>query len=89
VEQRVIDLLFDGRAFVTFSAVRVAGGGAHGTGCAFSAAIAACLARGEGLEAAVRHAKAFVTRALQHSYVLGAGCPLLDHLAGLSRAPRR
>ena len=53
----------------------------HGTGCAFSAAIAAHLARGAHLETAVRHAKTFVTRALRQSFVLGSGRPLLDHFA--------
>ncbi len=78
-----VDLLFDGRRFTEFTARRIAGGGAHGTGCAFSAAIAARLARGDDLEAAVRGAKAFVTRALRNGFVLGEhGRPLLDHFAG-------
>ncbi|MGH7934530.1 MAG: bifunctional hydroxymethylpyrimidine kinase/phosphomethylpyrimidine kinase, partial [Candidatus Binataceae bacterium] len=79
--EQAVDLLFDGRRFVELAAVRVAGGGAHGTGCAFSAAIAAYLARGENLESAVRHAKAFVTRALAHAFVIGAGRPVLDHFS--------
>ena len=53
----------------------------HGTGCAFSAAIAAYLARGADLETAVRRAKTFVTRAIRHGFVLGVGRPLLDHFA--------
>jgi hydroxymethylpyrimidine kinase/phosphomethylpyrimidine kinase len=78
---RVIDLLYDGRGFIELTAARIPGGGAHGTGCAFAAAIAAMLARGADLEAAVRAAKAFVTRALRRSYVLGSrGRPLLGHL---------
>jgi hydroxymethylpyrimidine/phosphomethylpyrimidine kinase len=75
------DLLFDGRGFIELDAPRISGGGAHGTGCAYSAAIAAHLARGESLEDAVRLAKRFVTRALRHRFVLGAGRPLLDHFA--------
>ena len=67
---RVIDLLFDGRAFTEFATARIAGDGAHGTGCAFSAAIAAGLARGDALEAAVRHAQAFVARALRARFTL-------------------
>lgn len=77
-----IDLLHDGRGFIEFTARRIAGDGAHGTGCAFSAAIAARLARGDDLEAAVRSAKAFVTRALRNRFVLGgSGRALLDHFA--------
>jgi hydroxymethylpyrimidine/phosphomethylpyrimidine kinase len=80
--KRALDLLYDGRAFIELTAARVPGGGAHGTGCALSAAIAAYLARGDDLETAVRRAKAFVTRALRGSFILGpGGRPLLDHFA--------
>jgi len=75
-----IDLLYDGRAFIAMKAHRVAID-AHGTGCAFSAAIAAYLARGSDLESAVRKAKRFVTTALLASCHFGMGRPLLDHLA--------
>jgi hydroxymethylpyrimidine/phosphomethylpyrimidine kinase len=76
------DLLFDGRSFTEFTARRIAGDGAHGTGCAFSAAIAARLAYGDDLEAAVRKAKSFVSRALRARFVLSEhGRPLLDHFA--------
>jgi hydroxymethylpyrimidine kinase/phosphomethylpyrimidine kinase len=82
-ESSVIDLLFDGRSFVEFAARRIGGGGAHGTGCAFSAAITARLACGDDLEAAVRKAKAYVTRALRGRFVLSEhGRALLDHFAG-------
>jgi hydroxymethylpyrimidine/phosphomethylpyrimidine kinase len=80
--RRVIDLLFDGRAFTEFATARIAGDGAHGTGCAFSAAIAAGLARGDALEAAVRHAQVFVARALRARFRLDEHSrALLDHFA--------
>jgi hydroxymethylpyrimidine/phosphomethylpyrimidine kinase len=79
--RRSVDLMFDGRSFVELTAPRVPNGGAHGTGCAFSAAIAAYLARGATLEQAVRRAKQFVTRALRARFVLGTGRTLLDHFA--------
>ena len=83
------DLLYDGRSFITMKAARI-GADAHGTGCAFSAAIAAYLARGRDLEGAVRGAKEFVTAALLASFRFGAGRPLLDHLAATSGGkPRR
>ncbi|MGC2306386.1 bifunctional hydroxymethylpyrimidine kinase/phosphomethylpyrimidine kinase [Candidatus Binatus sp.] len=75
------DLFYDGRNFVELKGPRIKGGGAHGTGCAFSAAIAAHLARGASLEDAVRGAKSFVTVALKHSFKLGRGRALLDHFA--------
>lgn len=79
---RAVDLLYDGRGFVEFTSARIVGGGAHGTGCALSAAIAAYLARGDDLETAVRRAKEFVTRAMRRGFTLGpGGRPLLDHFA--------
>ena len=77
------DLLYDGKKFVMLQSPRIAGDGAHGTGCAFSAAITAYLARGESLEDAVRGAKRFVTTALKNSFRLGKGRALLDHFSGV------
>jgi hydroxymethylpyrimidine/phosphomethylpyrimidine kinase len=77
---RSIDLYFDGRKFIEFRALRQKSD-AHGTGCAFSAAIAAHLARGAALEDSVSAAKDFVTRALAQSFKLGKGRALLDHFA--------
>lgn len=82
------DLLYDGRAFIAFRAPRLKAGGAHGTGCAFSAAVAAYLARGAELEEAVRGAKRFVTAALRNAFRLGKGRLVLDHCA-LGAARRR
>jgi hydroxymethylpyrimidine/phosphomethylpyrimidine kinase len=59
----VVDLLDDGRgAPVLLRAPR--GAGAHGTGCALASAVAAGLAAGQPLEAAVRSARDFVARRL-------------------------
>jgi hydroxymethylpyrimidine/phosphomethylpyrimidine kinase len=76
-----IDLLYDGREFVELRASRISGGGAHGLGCALSAAIAAYLALGMDLSDAVRRAKRYVTAALRASFTLGAGRAVLDHFA--------
>ena len=75
------DFFYDGKNFIALKGPRIRGGGAHGTGCAFSAAIAAHLARGASLEDSVRGAKRFVTQALMHSFKLGKGRALLDHFA--------
>lgn len=45
----------------------------HGTGCVFSAAITARLAKGEDLVTAVKAAKQFITAAIQNSPGLGQG----------------
>ena len=76
-----IDLFHDGREFVELRAPRIAGGGAHGLGCALSAAIAAYLARGLDLDQAIRRAKRYVTAALRASFKLGKGRAVLDHFA--------
>jgi hydroxymethylpyrimidine/phosphomethylpyrimidine kinase len=63
-----------GMEFVeTLSAPRLCSRSTHGTGCAFSMAIACGLARGESLPAAVTAASAFVRRAIQRAPGLGAG----------------
>ena len=73
------DLLFDGHEFHTFSAERIDTPNTHGTGCTFSAAIAAGLAQGRPLGEAVRDAKAYVTRAIREGFALGRGVGTLRH----------
>lgn len=57
----------------------------HGTGCTFSAAIAAGLATGLSLLQAVRQAKDFITLAIRTAPGLGAGHGPTNHLAWLQR----
>jgi len=56
---------------------RIAGAPVHGTGCALSAAIAAGLAAGLDLDAAVARARAFVREAITRAEAVGAGARLL------------
>ena len=51
----------------------------HGTGCTLSSAVAANLAKGFPLEAAVRRAKEYVTGALAAGLDLGKGAGPMDH----------
>ena len=63
-----------GHDFVeTLSARRIHSTSTHGTGCAFSTAIACELARGESIPVAVSSAKAFVRRAIERAPGLGLG----------------
>lgn len=63
--ETALDLLFFGNDEVAeFSAPFVHGVSTHGTGCTYSAAITAGLARGLPLQQAVTQAKAFVTQAI-------------------------
>jgi len=66
-----VDVLFDGEYFTVLKARRVRGVSTHGTGCTYSAAIAAYLAKGEKLPHAVALAKEFITRAIAKSYLVG------------------
>ncbi len=59
-----VDFLIEPHAVVRLAATRVVTAGAHGTGCTLSSAIAAGLAKGHALDAAVRAAKAYVTDAI-------------------------
>ncbi len=67
------DLFYDGSRFIVLEDARVPDASLHGGGCVFSAAIAAYLARGEALEAAVRAAKRIVARAFRNRIRLGKG----------------
>jgi hydroxymethylpyrimidine kinase/phosphomethylpyrimidine kinase len=73
------DLLWNGRDFTRFSTPRVDSQNTHGTGCTFSAAIAAGLARGQALGDAIRSAKAYVTRAIREGFQAGRGVGQLRH----------
>jgi len=74
-----VDLLWTGRTLTAFSAPRIDSTNTHGTGCTFSAAIAAGLALGRPLAEAVREAKAYVTRAIQEGFQAGRGVGQLRH----------
>ncbi len=76
---RALDILFDGEQFHELVAPRYATPHTHGTGCTFSAAITALLARGLPLAAAVEGAKRYITGAIQHAPGLGHGHGPVDH----------
>jgi len=59
-----IDYLIDAERSIALSASRITTANTHGTGCSLSSAIAAGLAKGETLETAARHAKAWITDAI-------------------------
>lgn len=66
-----VDYLYDGQGLRAFAAPRMATPNTHGTGCTYSAAIAAELARGAALPEAISAAKAYVNGALRHALALG------------------
>jgi hydroxymethylpyrimidine/phosphomethylpyrimidine kinase len=77
---RVVDILYDGDVRV-FRGRRLETTSTHGTGCTLSAAIAAQLANGESLHAAVRRSIDYVHNAIASAPGLGSGHGPLNHLA--------
>ena len=78
-----IDVLFAGGEFHEYPAERIPTRNTHGTGCTYSAAIAAELARGTPLVAAIARAKAFITEAIRTNPGLGRGSGPVNHHARL------
>ncbi|MDR0711862.1 MAG: bifunctional hydroxymethylpyrimidine kinase/phosphomethylpyrimidine kinase [Prevotellaceae bacterium] len=69
-----VDILFrQDQQPVLFSSPRVATANLHGTGCAFSSAIAACCALGQELEAAIKLAKTYISSAIQSGSKMALG----------------
>ncbi len=77
----VVDLFWDGRSEVVFRGPRIDTRHTHGTGCSLSAAIAAGLARGAGLEAAVAAAVRWVREAIASAPGMGGGQGPVNHFA--------
>ena len=59
----------------------------HGTGCAFSTAIACHLAHGRALAEAVLLSKAYVTAAIANAYPIGKGVGPVNHMYRMKNHP--
>jgi hydroxymethylpyrimidine/phosphomethylpyrimidine kinase len=79
LEERGCDLLFDGSEITPFRSDFIESQNTHGTGCTYSAAIAAQIASGKKLKQAVKEAKAYVTEAIRHGLSIGHGHGPTDH----------
>ena len=73
LQGEAMDLLYDGKAFQTFTAPRLSNRNTHGTGCTYSAALATLLAQGLPPVEAVGRAKTFITRAIAQGLSIGSG----------------
>jgi hydroxymethylpyrimidine/phosphomethylpyrimidine kinase len=78
------DLLCVDGEWIEFPAARIVTRHTHGTGCTFSAAITAELARGTPLVAAVARAKVFIGEAIRTNPGLGRGAGPVNHRAPTS-----
>jgi hydroxymethylpyrimidine/phosphomethylpyrimidine kinase len=84
LEGEAVDVFFDGTRMEELPAPRIDTRNTHGTGCTYSAAIAARLALGDALLDAVRGAKTYLTEAIRRSYAVGHGHGPVDHLHPLT-----
>lgn len=84
-EGDAVDIVFDGVNVERLSSPRVETRNTHGTGCTFSAAIAARLAAGRAALDAISDAKEYLYGALLHSYEVGAGHSPVHHFYQLWR----
>ena len=78
-----VDVLLVGDAWHEFRAPRIETQHTHGTGCTYSAAIAAGLARGIRLREAVARAKQFINEAIRSAPKLGHGSGPVNHHADI------
>lgn len=84
LEGSAIDVLFAGGRWCEFPAPHIATRHTHGTGCTYSAAITAELAKGTPVETAVQRAKHYITEAIRSNPGLGGGSGPVNHHATAS-----
>jgi hydroxymethylpyrimidine/phosphomethylpyrimidine kinase len=72
-----VDVLFDGEEMIDLAGSRFDGPPVHGTGCAFSAALVARIALGDGVQDAARFAKSFTADLIANAVKLGKGNRLI------------
>lgn len=79
--EQVVDLIYDGEVFTELTGKRVHTVNTHGTGCTFSAAITAELAKGSLPLVAIANARAFIQAAIEDGLYLGGGNGPTNHWA--------
>jgi hydroxymethylpyrimidine/phosphomethylpyrimidine kinase len=81
--ENAIDVAFDGTDYFELSSPFIDTKNTHGTGCTFSSAIAAGLAKGYKTFEAVDKAKKYITQAIANSLSIGHGHGPTNHMTGL------
>jgi hydroxymethylpyrimidine/phosphomethylpyrimidine kinase len=82
-DEDAADVVYDGATFAVLRSARIPSKNTHGTGCTFSAAIAAGLAQGRPPMDAISIAKRYITAAIAEGLPLGAGHGPTNHLTGV------
>lgn len=78
-----IDIFYDGKNFTYLQGVRIDTKNTHGTGCTFSSAITAFIAKGSPILEAIRLAKNYINGAIENSLALGHGVGPTHHFYDL------
>lgn len=81
--RELVDLLYADGKFTEFRSPRLPGEPAHGTGCSFSAAITAELAKGVNMLEAIDSARKFIARAIEGRLRVGKGIKPVNPMAAL------
>ena len=79
LQEEAVDIFFQDGKVRLLKAPRIKTRHTHGTGCTYSAAITAGLARGQDLFLAITIAKKFITRAIRTAPGLGKGMGPVNH----------
>ena len=82
-DKNATDVVYDGNEFHLLSEERYRTKNSHGTGCTFSSAITAGLARGFTPIEAIKRAKAFISAAIREGLDIGAGHGPTNHFTGM------
>lgn len=82
-DEKATDVVYNGKEYFLFSEIRYNTKNSHGTGCTFSSAIAAGIAKGYPVFKAIQQAKAFISMAIKESFTIGAGHGPTNHFTGM------
>jgi hydroxymethylpyrimidine/phosphomethylpyrimidine kinase len=83
LENRAMDVLYDGNKSSVFDAPKIASPNQRGLGCTFSSILALHLAKKVKLHAAIDPAKKYIARAMIHPFKIGHGIGPLNHNVAL------
>jgi hydroxymethylpyrimidine/phosphomethylpyrimidine kinase len=86
LDQAIDMLSVKGERIQIYRSNRIDSRNTHGTGCAFSTAIACHLAQGQSLPMAVLLAKTYVLAAIKNSYSIGLGSGPVNHMYRIDRS---
>lgn len=86
---KAVDILYSGGMFTVLEAPLHDTVNTHGTGCSLSSAIAAQIAKGDGIVEAVTKAKMFVNRGIKYGLDIGEGPGPLNPMADLYNEAER